>query len=102
MNDSIEKKYRKISEVAKMINVNPSTIRFWEREFPWLVPDRKNDRRRYEKEDIEAIKRVNALRKGIGMTLDGVRQAHEYGYEKELEKIIQEVLKKIVMEKISE
>ncbi len=34
----IEKKYFNIGEVAKLLNVNPSLIRFWEEKFDLINP----------------------------------------------------------------
>ena len=40
--EDIQKKYYTIGEVADMLDVKPSLIRFWETEFPQLSPDRKS------------------------------------------------------------
>lgn len=48
-----EKLYYSITEVAEMFNINASTLRFWEKEFPNLKPDtnlkgnRKYTKKRY-------------------------------------------------------
>lgn len=41
MDDSGDKLYYKISEVAEMLDVPVSTIRFWEKEFKELKPVRR-------------------------------------------------------------
>lgn len=73
--DNNQKLYYSISEVAKMINVNESLLRFWEKEFPQLSP-KKGGRgvRKYRKEDIETVKLIYHLVKERGMTLPGARQ----------------------------
>lgn len=83
-----EKVYWTISEVAKMIGVNKSNIRFWEGEFEWLKPKKRNGKRKFTKEDIEILKSINLLVNELGMTLDGVRRSHAMGYFKELEEIV--------------
>lgn len=69
------KLYYSISEVAAMINVNESLLRFWEKEFPQLNP-KKGGRgiRQYRKEDVETVKLIYHLVKERGMTLPGARQ----------------------------
>ena len=69
------KLYYSISEVATMINVNESLLRFWEKEFPQLKP-KKGGRgiRQYRKEDVETVKLIYHLVKERGMTLPGARQ----------------------------
>ncbi|MDE5710088.1 MerR family transcriptional regulator [Bacteroides sp.] len=69
------KLYYSISEVAAMINVNESLLRFWEKEFPQLKP-KKGGRgiRQYRKEDVETVKLIYHLVKERGMTLPGARQ----------------------------
>jgi len=51
------KLYYSIGEVAKMLNLTASQIRFWESEFPHLRPktNTKGDRR-YRNSDIDQIK----------------------------------------------
>lgn len=71
-----DKLYYSTSEVAEMLNLTPSLLRFWETEFPHLRPrvNKKGDRR-YKKEDIEAIKQVYLLVKVKGYTLNGAKEA---------------------------
>ncbi len=68
----IEKIYFSIGEVAGMLEVNPSLIRFWEKSFPFLKP-RKNGKgnRLFTKEDIDQLKLIHHLVKERGMTLKG-------------------------------
>lgn len=67
--------YYSISEVAQMFNINESTLRFWEKEFPQLNPKKAGRGvRQYKAEDIEVIKLIHYLVKERGMTLPGARQ----------------------------
>lgn len=67
--------YYSISEVAQMFNVNESTLRFWEKEFPLLNPKKAGRGvRQYKAEDIEVVKLIHYLVKERGMTLPGARQ----------------------------
>lgn len=71
----IEKIFYSISEVSEMLQVNPSLLRFWEKEFDTLKP-RKNKKgnRLFTKEDIEQIKLIHHLVKEKGMTIQGARK----------------------------
>lgn len=69
------KLYYSIGEVAIMLDVKPSLIRFWEQEFPHIRPktNKKGDRR-YQKHDIEAIRLIHHLVKEKGYTLAGAKE----------------------------
>ena len=63
-----------ISEVAQMFNVTETLLRYWEKEFPNIKPQ-KGGRgiRQYTKEDIEQVRLVHHLVKERGLTLQGAR-----------------------------
>lgn len=69
------KLYYSIGEVAEMFDVNPSLLRFWEKEFPQIAPKTGGRGvRQYRKEDVETIGLIYHLVKEKGMTLPGARQ----------------------------
>ena len=70
------KLYYSISEVAVMFGVSETLLRFWEKEFPQIVP-RKSGRniRQYTKEDIEQIRLIYNLVKVRGLKLAAAREA---------------------------
>lgn len=69
------KLYYSITEVADMFGVNPSLLRFWEKEFPQIAPKTgSRGVRQYRKEDVETVRLVYHLVKEKGMTLPGARQ----------------------------
>lgn len=73
--DMIEKKYYKISEVAEILGINASTLRFWEKEFTIIKPKRNDKNTRfYTPEDVETIKMVYYLVKEKGLKLDAAQQ----------------------------
>ena len=73
--DSINKKYYKISEVADILNVPASTLRFWEKEFTIIKPKRNaKNTRFYTPSDIETIRMVYYLVKEKGLKLDAAQQ----------------------------
>lgn len=69
-----EKRYYSIGEVAKAFNVNPSKIRFWEKEFDSLSP-KKNAKgtRKYSQQDIDNLHLIYNLVEERGYTLEGAR-----------------------------
>ena len=71
----MQRLYYSISEVAKMFDVNESTLRFWEKEFDIIQPRKtKNGTRFYKQEDIDNVRVVYHLVKEQGLTLAGARQ----------------------------
>lgn len=72
----IEKLYYSIGEVAGLFEVNPSLIRYWEKEFSVLKP-RKNKKgsRQYTREDLDTLRLIYHLVKERGYTLQGAKEA---------------------------
>lgn len=70
----IEKIFYPIGEVAEMLGVNQSLIRFWEKEFDILKPQKnKKGNRLFSPADIENIRLIYHLVKERGMTLKGAK-----------------------------
>ena len=68
------KLFYKISEVAKMFNVNISAIRFWEKEFDILKPKKnKKGNRLFTPKDIKNIEIIHHLLKERGFTITGAK-----------------------------
>lgn len=71
----IEKIIFTIGEVAQMIGESTSLIRYWEKEFEALKPQKnKKGNRLFTKEDIETVKLIHYLVKERGLTLKGAKQ----------------------------
>ena len=69
-----DKRYYKIGEVAKALEVNTSLIRFWENEFEVLKPKKnKKGNRLFTPEDLENLKMIYFLVKEKGFTLEGAK-----------------------------
>ena len=75
--------YKSIGEVAKILDLvnvkkgtfNTHTIRFWEKEFKQIKPKILNGNRRYyNNQTIEVLKKVKFLLKEQGMTINGVKK----------------------------
>ncbi len=70
-----DKLYHPIGEVAQMLNVNPSLLRFWETEFPALKPHKnKKGTRFYTDDDIALLRQIYHLTRDCGYTLEGARE----------------------------
>ena len=64
----ISKKYYKINEVAEILNIPESTLRYWEKRFTIIKPKRtESGRRMYTPDDIEKIRMVYYLVKERGL-----------------------------------
>ena len=69
------KLYYSIKEVAQMLNVSESMLRFWEKEIPMIKPKTTgNNIRQYTEEDIENIRLVYNLVKVRGFKLAAARK----------------------------
>jgi len=70
----IEKLFYSIGEVARMFNVNTSLIRYWEKEFDIIKPQKnKKGNRLFTKKDIENFHIIYHLVKERGLTLKGAK-----------------------------
>ena len=70
-----EKLFYKISEVAKIFNVNISAIRFWEKEFDILKPKKnKKGNRLFTPKDIKNMQIIHHLLKERGFTIEGAKK----------------------------
>lgn len=71
----LSKKYYKISEVATILNIPASTLRFWEDKFTIIKPHRnEHGTRFYTPKDIETIRMVYYLVKEKGLKLDAAQE----------------------------
>lgn len=95
-----DKRYYTIGEVAEAFDVNPSLLRFWEKEFTILQP-KKNAKgtRRFTQEDIKNLKLIYYLVREEGYTLDGAKRKLEQNFSETVERFeIIHRLKKIKFE----
>lgn len=75
-NPPVEKLFYRIGEVAKMLGVEPSTVRFWERAYPGLRPRRSTTGQRvYSQRDLQRLRRIKELRYERGLTSRGTLRA---------------------------
>lgn len=89
------KMFYSISEVAQMFNVTETLLRFWEKEFPTIKPQKAGRGiRQYTKADIEQVRLVYHLVKERGMTLQGARDTIRRDKSKSVNRNI-EVIEKL-------
>lgn len=70
----MEKLYYTIGEMAKLLDEEVSTVRFWADTFPsWVKPERNaKGNRLFHPEDVENLRLIHYLTRVEGLTLDGV------------------------------
>ena len=70
-----DKLYYKIGEVAQLVGVRTSVLRFWENEFSFLKPEKSSTGQRiYTKKEVELIQEVKRLLYSEKYTLEGVKK----------------------------
>lgn len=72
--DELDKRFYRIGDVADILNVPASTLRFWEKEFTIIKPRRTSKNiRLYTPKDIETIRMIYYLVKEKGLKLDAAQ-----------------------------
>jgi DNA-binding transcriptional MerR regulator len=72
---NLGKLYYTIGEASEMLQVNPSLIRYWEKEFSQLKPKKsRRGNRLFTVKDIEILKYIHFLVKVQGHTLEGAKK----------------------------
>lgn len=89
--DELNKRFYRIGDVADILGIPASTLRFWEKEFTIIKPVRNaKNTRLYTPKDIETIKMIHYLVKEKGLKLDAaqamIRRNHD-GVSKRFEVI---------------
>ena len=103
-------KYKTIGEVARILNLidkkkgslSTHTIRFWEKEFKQIKPKIfAGNRRYYDENSINLLKKIKYLLKEKGMTLMGVKKVLNYG-DSDIDELYNKTIKRndIVKSKI--
>ena len=72
----LSKLYYSIGELSNLFGVNASLLRFWEKEFQFVI-SKKNAKgnRLYSIKEIEKINRIYLLVKVEGYTIEGAKKA---------------------------
>jgi len=70
-----QKLYFSIGEVSKITQLPPYVLRFWEKKFPSLRPQKsRGGHRRYQKKDIELILKLKDLLYNKKFTIEGANR----------------------------
>ena len=100
--DKFDTAYKTIGEVAKILNLKSNkkgimpthTIRFWESQFKQIKPKTLNSNRRYYDENsINLLKKVKFLLKDQGMTINGVKKILNSEQTLELDEVVNNSIK---------
>jgi DNA-binding transcriptional MerR regulator len=70
-----ERLYYTIGEVAEILKVSPSAIRYWEKQFPELKPSKRtgSSKRKYVLSDIEVLFKIRTVLKDEGISIKKAR-----------------------------
>ena len=72
---SEEKVYYSIGEAAQIVGVKPFVLRFWEKEFPSVKPQKtRANRRLYRRADVERLLAIRHLLYDRKFTIRGARK----------------------------
>ena len=102
--DKSDSAYKTIGEVAKILNLKSNKkgelpthiIRFWETQFKQIKPKILNSNRRYYDEDcINLLKKVKFLLKEQGMTINGVKKVLNGDQSLELDEMANNSIKAV-------
>lgn len=70
-----EKIFFSISKVARIVEIKPHVLRYWETEFNNLKPERsESGQRRYRQKDLDLILRIKDLLYNKKYTISGARE----------------------------
>ncbi|MBK8444390.1 MAG: MerR family transcriptional regulator [Sphingobacteriales bacterium] len=84
----ITKLYYSIGEVAELMGVAPSQIRFWEREFDILKPKKnRKGNRLFVEADLQNLKLIYHLLKEKRYTIDGAKSELKSKKQKLMDKV---------------
>ena len=73
--DLPDKQYFKIGEVARLVGVRPSVLRFWETEFRSIRPEKsRTNQRLYSRKHVERIAEIKSLLYEQKFTIAGARR----------------------------
>src|ERR1700757_5232978 len=70
-----DKLYFRIGDVARLANIKPYVLRFWETEFPGLGPKKSGTGHRlYRRKDVEMVLEIKRLLYEKRFTIEGARK----------------------------
>ncbi len=70
-----KKLFYKIGEVCEIMELEPYVLRYWEKEFPVLSPQKNSAGQRiYSNEDVTVVQKIKTLLYDEGYTIEGARR----------------------------
>lgn len=73
--EEFDKKFYKIRDVAILLGVSTSTLRYWEMEFPEIMPRRsRTNQRYYRPDDIRTLRMIHYLVKVKGLRIEAAKE----------------------------
>lgn len=67
--------FRTIGELSAELGIKPHILRYWEEQFPMLMPLKRSGARRYYRpEDVNLVQQIDDLLNHQGYTIKGARQ----------------------------
>lgn len=67
--------YYTIRQISEVLGENPHVIRYWEKSFPAVRPEKtKTGQRRYRTEDLALLQRIRRMLREEGLTVEGVKR----------------------------
>lgn len=76
-----EHAYRTITEVAELLQIQPSVLRFWETQFSQIKPTKRMGRRYYQSDDIVLLAKIRDYLYKDFLTIKGVQKKLKQGTE---------------------
>ena len=74
------KRYFRMGEASRIIDVEPYVLRYWEDEFPQVRPQRADSNQRtYQRRDLEVLLEIKKLLYDEKMTIKGAKQRLKKG-----------------------
>ncbi len=69
-----DKLYFRIGEASRLVGVKPYVLRFWEKEFPFIRPEKHSGQRLYRRREIELFREIRRLLHDERYTIEGTRK----------------------------
>lgn len=71
----LDKQFYKIRDVSELLGVPTSTLRYWESEFPEIMPKRsRSNQRYYRSDDIRILRMIHYLVKVKGLRIEAAKE----------------------------
>ena len=68
----------RIGQVSRLLEVETSTLRYWEEVFPQVRPHRRRGQRLYRTRDLDVLTRIKQLLYVDGYTIRGAREVLDH------------------------